>query len=161
MVKPNMYFVSSSLNPLLSSARATIGFENAIAAVAAKMVSGRQADHSTCTRIDAFCLLEDIPPAPARLDASHKMPEPFLLSRKSSRAQKIRAVLVYRFALFQSNSMNQTTGTINKVPLADRVSSRLCDARPMTLGCPNFCPECGHSQGWAGHPSQCSSYPLV
>jgi hypothetical protein len=62
----------------------------------AKMVSGRQADHSTRTRIDAFCLLEDIPPAPARLDASHKMPDPFLLSMKSSRAQKIRAVLVYR-----------------------------------------------------------------
>jgi hypothetical protein len=57
------------------------------------MVSGR-ADRST-TRIDAFCLIEDIPPAPARLDASHKMPEPFLVSRKAVR-KKIRTVLAYR-----------------------------------------------------------------
>jgi hypothetical protein len=66
--KTEMYFVSSSWNPPLSCARATIGFENSIAAVAAKMVNGRQADHSTRTRIDAFGLLEDIPPGPARLD---------------------------------------------------------------------------------------------
>src|SRR6516165_8367202 len=61
MVKPNMYLVSSSWNPPLSCARAVIGFEIRIAAVAAKI---RYAGHSTRARFDAFCLLEDIPPAP-------------------------------------------------------------------------------------------------
>jgi hypothetical protein len=77
-----MYFVSSSWNPPSSSARATIGFENAIATVAAKMVNGRKTDHSTHTRIDAFDLPEDIRPAPARLDVTAQQNARALLAVK-------------------------------------------------------------------------------
>jgi hypothetical protein len=97
MVKPKMYFVSSLWNPPLSCARATIGFENSNAAVADKMVNGRQADHSTRTRVDDFCLLEDIHPAPAQLDLVVKQNARVLLAvqEKNRSAQNIRAVLVY------------------------------------------------------------------
>ena len=73
----------------MSCARATIGFENSNAAVADKMVNGPQADHSTRTRIDDFCLLEDIHPAPLNwMLLSNKMPERFLLFKKKTAVHK-------------------------------------------------------------------------
>jgi hypothetical protein len=80
MVKPNMYFVSSSWNPLLSCALAAIEFKKSIAAAAAGMTKSRQAENSTD---DAFGLLEDIRPA-ARLDAAVSQSARALLTVKKT-----------------------------------------------------------------------------